>query len=411
MILSATGLNAQWNLISPSVGLDHSYKDVFFVNADTGFVVGGVQGEGAILRTTNGGIDWDTTTTFELVGSTFISLTSIYFPDDSVGYTIGSGRIFKTTNCGVDWFEIDTTNTFNSNANTDIIFVNVDTGFYGYTDFGSACFRTTDGGYTWFPDPILPGIRKFNCYNGNYFAGTSGWAFLDIATLTWQIFDNNITPYYHYVNTIIFNNRIFVIGDKMGGSSFGVLSYSDNLGLDWTTLYIDPGRLEEITLINDTLWQMCGEFNGTLRSIDGGNSWHYTDADNFETAMYKDFHEFCFVNDTVGYAVSQNGIYKTTNGGGASIGDAFFFPPDLGVSEFNISAIQIYPNPAQQEVTFTGVSTENSNLIMYSLDGKEVLHKQMQGEHNVDISDLESGIYLVKLVVDNTLYTAKFIKK
>lgn len=402
---------SQWNLISPAVGLDHSYKDIYFVNSDTGFVVGGVLGEGAILRTLNGGASWDTTKTFDLVGSTFVSLTSVYFPTKMIGYTIGSGRIFKTIDCGDNWFEVDLSNTFNSNANTDIIFVNADTGFYGYTDFGSACYRTLDGGLSWTPDPVLLGVRKFNSYNSNYFAGTSGWAYLDLPSLTWQSFDNNITPNYHYVNTMIFNGRVIVIGDKMGGSPYGVYSYSDNLGVDWTTVYVDPGRLEEIIFINDTLWQMCGELNGTLRSYDSGATWHYTQADNLETGMYKDFHEFCFVNDSVGYAVSLNGIYKTTNGGGASIGNAYFFPPDLSILD-NPANLEktVFPNPSQAEIYIAGLQLLNAEIIIYSIDGKEVMRQKIQDQPKIDVSSLQTGSYILKILVDDSVYSAKFIK-
>lgn len=75
------------------------------------------------------------------------------------------------------------------------------------------------------------------------------------------------------------------------------------------------------------------------------------------------------------------------------------------------SNLIIFPNPVQNEINFLGFDLENSEIVVYSIDGKEVLHEQMLGGNKVDVSTLQSGAYLVKLVVDNTTYTAKFVKE
>lgn len=405
--------HAQWNLISPAVGLDHSYTDVHFINQDTGFVIGVIQGNGGILRTTNGGVDWDTTLIYDVTGTILMAPYAITFPNDSIGYIAGTWHLIKTVDCGATWFEIDLGNTYeNTIAAPDVIFINKDTGFVGWADGGAGCLRTFDGGISWSPDPILPSVRSFNSYNGNYFAGTGGWAYLDLTTLTWQSYANNITPDYHYVSTLFLNGKVIVIGDKMGGSAYGIYAISDDLGANWTVNYVSPGRLKGIELLNDTLWQMCGILDGTLRSYDAGESWHYTTVDDFETGMYKWFSDFSFVNDTVGFAISQNGIYKTTNGGGASVGDATFFPHDLGTKENDISGqFLVYPNPVQNEINFSGTEIESAEILIYALDGKEILRKQNLTENKLDLSGLPSGNYIIKFILISGVYSTQFIKE
>ena len=74
------------------------YSSVFFVNTDTGYVVGG---NGTILKTINGGSDWTT----QLSG-TSNWLGSVYFTDGNTGYAAGSQEtILKTDDGGTNWIK------------------------------------------------------------------------------------------------------------------------------------------------------------------------------------------------------------------------------------------------------------------------------------------------------------------
>jgi len=71
--------------------------DIEFINESTGFVLYGMS---TILKTTNGGLNWESRN----FGTTF---TSIYFYNDSIGYLSPTGyRIWKTTNTGFNWSEL-----------------------------------------------------------------------------------------------------------------------------------------------------------------------------------------------------------------------------------------------------------------------------------------------------------------
>jgi len=60
-------------------------RSVYFVNRNTGYIVGGdYTMQGIILKTTNGGTSWDIDSS-----STYNYLTSVFFTDPDTGYAVG----------------------------------------------------------------------------------------------------------------------------------------------------------------------------------------------------------------------------------------------------------------------------------------------------------------------------------
>lgn len=73
----------------------------------------------------------------------------------------------------------------------------------------------------------------------------------------------------------------------------------------------------------------------------------------------------------------------------------------------------LYPNPADRHVTIeTTASFSSGKLEVVDLSGRVVLKKKMiNAIEKFDISQLESGIYLVKLVLDGELYATKKLSR
>ena len=80
---------------------------------------------------------------------------------------------------------------------------------------------------------------------------------------------------------------------------------------------------------------------------------------------------------------------------------------DLSIKMFPIETKRdIYPNPAQSCITIT--NTENSSLYIYNTLGQEVLHTNSTEENTtVNIEHLLSGIYVLKVIKDNSSSTYK----
>ncbi len=106
--------------------------DIHFPTALTGYTVGG----NSMARTTDGGLNWTTTTT-----PNFAEANSIFFLNEDIGY-IGTNGIYKTTDAGATWTLIDTGYNVVS-----VYFYDELTGFAAHSN--GQVKGTTDGGETW----------------------------------------------------------------------------------------------------------------------------------------------------------------------------------------------------------------------------------------------------------------------
>lgn len=61
-----------------------------------------------------------------------------------------------------------------------------------------------------------------------------------------------------------------------------------------------------------------------------------------------------------------------------------------------MAEISVYPNPAESEFRFSGLSSSESNVQIYALNGKLVKEVSISFENSVDVSDLLPGTYYVK---------------
>ncbi len=73
----------------------------------------------------------------------------------------------------------------------------------------------------------------------------------------------------------------------------------------------------------------------------------------------------------------------------------------------------IYPNPASSTITLVwNPLQENSSFNLVTIHGRVIMTETlpMSKEHRIDLSGLEPGIYIVKLVTGDKVYTTKLIK-
>lgn len=141
--------------------------DIFFFNADTGFVVGNVgpgysNGYGRILYTTDGGATW--TVHFTSV-HLYTLCWKISFPSRSIGYISmqmwnGAPKYFlKTIDGGASWQEFPYPGgPTPSTAVQGIGFVNDSVGWVGG---GSTTYSTNNGGATWSIFPNMTNVNRF----------------------------------------------------------------------------------------------------------------------------------------------------------------------------------------------------------------------------------------------------------
>ena len=75
----------------------------------------------------------------------------------------------------------------------------------------------------------------------------------------------------------------------------------------------------------------------------------------------------------------------------------------------NNNAISVYPNPTSGKFY---ISTDTySTVDVYNVNGQIVSHFDTDGRNCIDISDLSTGMYFVRIASDNGVVTKKLIKK
>ena len=83
--------------------------------------------------------------------------------------------------------------------------------------------------------------------------------------------------------------------------------------------------------------------------------------------------------------------------------------PPLSVSEFSANEMKVYPNPAQHNLNFTGIPDTGLNVEIYDVVGKLVMKTEITRNSILDVSALESGIYVITF--ENYGDNLKFIKQ
>ena len=134
---------------------------VYFTDINNGFAVGT---NGIIVRTSNGGINWENS-----ASGTSNDLTSVFFADQNKGWIVGNaGTIIRTIDGGINW-EVQTSVT--SDDLFSVHFINSDHGWISGEN--GTLLKTTDNGTSWVEQT---GITRFPLYSIFFTDVNTGWA-------------------------------------------------------------------------------------------------------------------------------------------------------------------------------------------------------------------------------------------
>jgi hypothetical protein len=85
--------------------------------------------------------------------------------------------------------------------------------------------------------------------------------------------------------------------------------------------------------------------------------------------------------------------------------------PSLGISDFNSSNFEVYPNPVS-DILNISYNKNVTGVAVYNLIGQEVLSQTSTATiSKIDMSSLSNGIYMVRVTADNQVKTIKVIKE
>lgn len=282
------------------------YKSVKFTSPDTGYIAYEGSADGKLMKTVNGGLNWE----YKVFREQFMGLD---FPSTGTGVAVGSsGEIYKTTNAGENWMNKSSILEDYNDLNK-VYFADNETGFIlGYTVF----LKTTDGGSNWVK---LSESQTNGIYDLSFVNGDTGFGVGPVNKLykTTNGGDN-----WDHISThgFLLGSMNFV-DEERGFAASSLYTYmTTNGGLNWVQQipigsYSSFGEFE-FTGSTGYVTRRTPEYiqpnpmTDVYKTTNYGANW--TKVYTFSTKFIKDID---FANPDTGCAVTQNEIYRTTNGG------------------------------------------------------------------------------------------------
>ena len=402
-IISCSSVFSQTGWVAQSLPVSGQIDDMAFLNKDTGFIAMG--SSNILLRTLNGGSNWNIITNFRIYQLEKIDTRTLYainydgnkmyrtydggtswdsisvggwcgisFINKDTGWISTLTGIYKTTNAGVS--NIFLSNTVNCGK---IVFLkeNYSGEFSGFIISSGALFKSTNSGMNWVnvPNPLGSGN-----YNSIFFLNKdTGW-------------------------TYIVHNPSRILSTTNGGSN-------------WVTQYVDSNNYSVSEFFFANYLKGLGAGGGFYKlyaTSNGGFNW------GTQSLPVIAPYQLSFIDSLIGWCAnyySSNLIAKTTNGGGAIT----YIGIDSNNSTIPISykLNQNYPNPFNPNTTisFSLLKENYVTLKIYDITGKEIIilygNKFLQtGNYkaNIDFNykNIPSGVYFYTLTVYGKSNSAVF---
>jgi hypothetical protein len=368
----ATSAFPQAGWFSQPLPVTGQVQDLKFFDANTGLIA--MTSPALILRTTNGGYNWDITLPNQNVGNFEIIDSNIVYARGS-GYSIDV-FLFRSSNRGVTWDSLPVSNAWTSSG---ISFINKDTGWVGGTSGGVPfLWYTTNAGLNWAVNSTVTGRGKvfFLKYKvNNEFIGWSQdnshlYKTTNSGASWFQLMDIGSATKLYFMDL---NTGWAATGDNVKKTTNG--------GLNWEIHYMPTDNgitlnfISNIKVINkDTLygdWGLRFFPNGQYRGViwvstNGGVNWGFQQPD---TSIGKRFAGIDFANKNTGWS----SWIRTNDGGGpiiiTGINNQITTKPELFILEQN------YPNPfnSSTRINFSISKPSYITLTVFDITGKEVL--------------------------------------
>jgi len=392
-------------------------SDVIFLDSLNGFAITDndfSNDTGYILKTTNGGDNWN------IIYTDNRDFKAIKFINLNVGYVCAadpftSSNLLKTTDSGLNWFDVhppDPALTLDdiSFFNEDTIWVVASSGFDG------GVYRTTNSGINWTHQVNLGGNNPTHIYMYNkdtgYVAGTTLYKTTNSGIDWLQIPGGGF-------------GDMYFINATTGWKCYGPMQKTTNGGLSWENIPLPPksdtlplSRVISFSNINaDTIWGVgsVGVIGSSARGViylttNGGTTWSYQIPD-ISINIFRYFYTQ-FVNKNIGWSYGVATGVHTVTGGDTTITN--IINPTNETPE-NFKLFQNYPNPFNPETIISFQLSVTGFIIIkvYNALGTEietlVNQKHSAGSYNVrfDGNNVPSGVYFYNLFADGVRIDTK----
>jgi len=146
-----------------------------------------------------------------------------------------------------------------------------------------------------------------------------------------------------------------------------------------------------------------------LKTTDGGLNWSCQETpiltnEQGET-YYAYFYDMDLRNDSLMYAMDQNIIYRTTNGGGP-LGDTY---TGVKVTPHNPKTLSLYPNPSSSVVRLEMSDAQDVREVsVYNATGQLIQHSNASPQE-LQVAQWSPGCYTVVVRYDNEVVRAQVV--
>jgi len=81
-------------------------------------------------------------------------------------------------------------------------------------------------------------------------------------------------------------------------------------------------------------------------------------------------------------------------------------------NKVNSESLILFPNPSETSITIKNLQIQdNSHIEIYDITGRSVMNLSLNASQTIDIQTLPSGMYIIQLLDDKTIYQGRFIRK
>lgn len=304
-VLKSIDSGNSWDIVN--TGLTENFNTVTIVDSNTILI----SSENGLIKSLDGGKSW----TRNVI--TKGKVVKTFFTSGLVGHAAcKNGTMLKTIDGGVTWYTTRTSNVTPSNFFT-VYFVNENIGFASGEH--SYLYRTADGGETW--EEIAEDDADINAIYSFYFlnekvgfcVGESPIVYKTVdGGLTWQYArPNDNIPYIVSIRDLFFTDENIGYMTGQNGRIYKTIDGAKT----WTPNSTMYGFVEGLDFVTkDIGYVRVG--NSFHKTIDNGKSWSFVGEISTGIFSQAAVLKFDFIDENLGYAITNNNIfYKTTDGG------------------------------------------------------------------------------------------------
>lgn len=230
---------------------------------------------------------------------------------------------------------------------------------------------------------------------------------------------NNETGDFSYCKPLLINDELYITTSEGGTNGVGTIFKISTDGTGLSVLHNFEGFGDYGSDFgNNSLLFHNGALYGTAKS-DGVNDHGYLYRINLDGTGFIKLSDFNGEYGSMPYLCDliidkKDDIYGMTTSGGKYSGGIIYKYSLNTTSTFELDnnknkSIQVYPNPASSTLFIKGLDV-NSEVSIFDLNGCLVVNKNLKG-NQIGINELAKGVYILKILHNNSYQIVKFIKQ